>query len=169
MLNTLVQKACTAAKIPQLRVGVVKGLVAGDFSWKNYQVRINPQLEGQELIETVIHEVAHAVDYKRHGHRKNARGNYISHDTLFRNIMREIANVMGETVTCATTHDLELKPARKMRQWKYNCGCVLEDGSPKGIVVSTVIHNRIQKKGQTRGCRTCGSWFKKDNFIKEVT
>ena len=161
-MKDLIEQACTAAQIPQVNIGEVKGLVAGDFAWEKYQVRINPQLKGQDLIETVIHEVAHAADYKRNGHRKNARGQFASHDTLFRNIMREIAEVMGTTVTCSTTHDLKLKPARKMRQWKYQCGC------PKGIIVSTIMHNRIQKRNEGRKCLTCSTGFRSHNLIGQV-
>ena len=114
--------------------------------------------------EVVIHEIAHYVDFKRHGSRKNSRGQFIHHDDVFRGIMLELGSDKTDT-----THDFEVVKTRVMRKWNYYCDCVLDDDvSVKGCTTSTVIHNRIQKKGQTRVCHGCGYHFSKKDFRHEV-
>jgi predicted SprT family Zn-dependent metalloprotease len=169
--RTMFAQVCDAANSisrNQIEVSVsfdLKGQVAGDFAWEQKHVRINAFVVSNypdKLQELMIHEVAHAVDYVQNGHRKNSRGQYIGHDSKFRGYMRDIASELGATVSTKTTHDMNLPSARKMRKWKYQCGCA------DNIVISTVMHNRIQKKGQTRGCHTCGEWFNKTKFVEEV-
>ena len=165
--RTIFADVCKAAQLQDISVSFdLKGKVAGDFAWAEKHVRINAFVVSNypdKLQELMIHEVAHAVDYVQNGHRKNSRGQYISHDAKFRGYMRDIAMQLGVVVDTTTTHQMNLPSARRMRKWEYECGC------PNNIVVSTVMHNRMQKKNERRKCLSCHKSIHKATFLKEIT
>lgn len=156
-----VATACDIADItPPVIAFDLKGKMGGWYIATEDKIRINVEIASRELEnykDTVLHELAHAIDYKRNGGRKSSNGKWIHHDNLFRQYMREIGGV-----DTSTTHNFETTPVRTQRKWLYTCDC------EENIKVSTVIHNRIQKKGQVRICRTCNFHFGKNHFIKEA-
>ena len=119
----------------------------------------------KELDETIVHEVAHAVDIQRNGYRRDLRGRAIHHDQVFYDIMAELSGKPAESFK--RTHDIkELKPTRKYRQFEYQ----LSNGETDTL--TTIRHNKLQKgKVVFYQFRTAeGSWAKayKHDFIREV-
>ena len=114
------------------------GRCAGQCDGYGRKVRINKMLLEsrfqKELDETIIHEVAHAVDIQRNGYRRDSRGRAIHHDQVFYDICAELGHP-GAT----RTHKIkELKPTRKYRQFKYK----LSNGEVNTL--TTIRHNRLQ-------------------------
>lgn len=156
-ISDLVVASATIAKIPVPAIhytvkgrvagrgGIIKGVLSVDFNEaiakENFKAFAN----------TVVHEVAHCVDYVRNGNkfRINGRGR-IFHDKVFKSIMQEIIdslNGYGDLGTPATHHEYDVAAhTRRQRRWEYVC-----NSCEKQWKISTVLHNRIQK-GEMRIC-----------------
>lgn len=170
-----VATACDIADIEAPEVAFdLQGKTAGWYLAKTDRLRINTDISArywdedlQGVKDVVLHELAHAIDYKRNGGRfsvdKNGKRKWIHHDELFRTYMLEIGGV-----DTSTTHNFKTVAVRKQRRWSYACECTDSNGNPIGIKVSTVIHNRIQKKNHGRICKACKFHFNKEHFLQEA-
>ena len=124
------------------------GGAAGCFSYngQNMKLRFNmpiAEANSDKFHETVVHEVAHLVDYVRNGYkmRKLANGNRDMHGRYFKSIMEELG------VEARTYHSYVVPEGRRQRRWEYTCSCMTH-------AVATVTHNRIQR-GSPRICSHC--------------
>jgi len=162
-VNELITKAekVYARTFKPITVGSpIRGQTAGWAMPSGTEVKFNEEAAKNYpdiFWKTIVHEVAHAIDIQLHGHRKDARGKYIHHDAIF----YEICKKLGDP-NPTRTHDMQLKPARKFREFKYKCNCA------EGIVVKTPTHNKIQNKGFTYQCRECKTNFHSGHFVKEL-
>ena len=158
MLNivAMVSDLCEKANIEMPEVVVRNmGMIGGEFDPNTYTVSFNSQgLAFDDFWTTVVHEVAHAVDWKRNGDRRR-NGKCIHHDETFYRICREL----GDSEP-TRTHSYPFKPTRKYREFEYLCGC------PEPHIVKTPTHNKLQK-GLTYICRGCKMNFGKEHFLKE--
>lgn len=131
----------------------LKGLAAGQVvvDGNKITLRVNNEalISHYEFMcsEMLPHEVAHIVQYLLEGH--------LSHDSRW----RHYCELLGGTPS--TTHSLELKPARKQRQWLYKV-------EEEICILSTIRHNRIQRQG-TEYITNSGRTIRRDHFIKELT
>jgi len=150
-------------KFQPIKVGKpITGLVAGSALPCGTVVQFNEEAAKNYpniFWKTVVHEVAHAIDIQLHGHRRNGN-KYVHHDAIF----YEICKKLGDPDP-GRTHEYELKPARKHREFLYTCGCLLESGIPKEHVVKTITHNRIQKGTRSYQCKSCKKTIK---FVKQI-
>ena len=145
------------------------GVTAGDCDGYGRKIRINkvllkPHL-AEELDETIVHEVAHAVDIQRNGYRRDSRGKAIHHDKVFYSIMAELGYPNAKR-----THDIkELKPSRVYRQFKYACDI---EGCKDTHILKTPSHNKLQNAGindpKWYKYRKCGGKVYKTTFVKEI-
>ena len=156
-----------------LSVAVSTNLVgrsAGDCDGYGRKIRINKVLVSNsdlaaELDETIIHEVAHAVDIQRNGYRRDSRGRAIHHDAKFYDIMAELSGKPAESFK--RTHDIkELKPTRIYRRFKYTCDI---EGCKDTHILKTPSHNKLQKGHHSYYTfRDCGGKIFKNTFVKEM-
>ncbi len=106
-----------------------------------WTIRYNPVLLRENpdsfLAETIPHEVAHVVAFKRHGHRIRPHG------PEWRAIMEQF----GAAPERCHRYDLSRVPRRATRFFLYHCGC----GEHQ---LSTIRHHRVLA-GQTYVCRRC--------------
>ena len=108
-------------------------------------IRYNPYLFAkyydENLTTTVPHEVAHyltdavygSAHVKPHGHE-------------WRTVMR----MLGADASVRCEFNLEGIPLRRYRYIRYNCRCRFHE-------LTTIRHNRIQKKSARYYCRECSS------------
>lgn len=102
-----------------------------------------------DFAATVVHEVAHLVDFVRNGMkmRRNPNGTRNMHGASWKCIMMELG--IQQPKTC---HSYELPAATLVkgvqRRWEYRCACAVAHK------IATVTHNRIQQ-GQRRICKSC--------------
>jgi predicted SprT family Zn-dependent metalloprotease len=98
--------------------------------------------------KTLVHEFCHLLQFaNRPGER--------AHGVYFYSLM----GIMGFDNLPNSYHDFDLrtmmgKPKRKQRRWEYKCAC------DEAHRIATVTHNRVQKKGQLRQCKTCSGILK---------
>ena len=120
------------------------GVTAGDCDGYGRKIRINkvllkPHL-AKELDETIVHEVAHAVDIQRNGYRRDSKGRAIHHDKVFYDIMAELGYPNAKR-----THDIkELKPSRVYREFVYNLRHRNSEGKCGRVTLKTIRHNKLQ-------------------------
>ena len=160
-IKASVKRICESVGIPTLPVTFkTKGEVAGYF--EPYKVDFNLQLANSvgfnNFYETIVHEVAHAIDWIRAGKRCRIKNNRrLLHDKVWKDIMAELGFPNAKA-----THNYKTTKARVYRQFLYNCGCV------GGIVVKTPTHNKIQKKYMLYTCSECKTTFSNMDFVKEI-
>lgn len=103
-------------------------------------IRINSQLlatHSQEMIEvTVPHEVAHVAIYRRYGRHVRPHG------PEWKALMRAFG------VCAETCHALPTTPARRLKRFRYVCGC-------KEPAWLTSIRHRRAQNGTVYRCRRC--------------
>jgi predicted SprT family Zn-dependent metalloprotease len=104
------------------------------------------------IAEIVPHEVAHYCTDYRYGIIKNG-SKTVHHGTAWKNMMR----VFGAKPI--PYHTLNVKAGRNLREFEYTCECGRQH------TVTTIIHNKIQKKGQKYICRHCKGVL---TFVKEI-
>lgn len=127
----------------------LKGRAAGQWRLKNgvETLRFNPEAFSldwnQHFPETVAHEVAHSLVYRRHGMRRVR-----PHGPEWQGLMRAMG-FQKPRVTHATA-----LTTRKMRQYTYECAC-----GPQAL--SARRHFLIRKRGYRYQCRQCGEWLKR--------
>lgn len=136
----------------ELKLNLNSGRVAGKahgkaYSFSNVQLNYKAACESDEnfkhiLNDTIPHEIAHLVEY--------IFMNKMSHSRNWKSICKGLGG-SGELY-----HDLEIKPVRAKKQYKY----FLERGE---VLVSTIRHNRIQR-GTVYSC----SVGRIDNSLKFV-
>ncbi|MBK5967840.1 MULTISPECIES: SprT family zinc-dependent metalloprotease [Thiorhodovibrio] len=109
-------------------------------------VRFNPWLllrHGEEFIDqTVPHEIAHWLTFKRFGRRARPHGPQ----------WRELMVLFGAEPRRCHDYDLKEIPHRRVSSHSYHCSC-------QEHRLSAVRHNRA-RKGQTYLCRRCGQPLK---------
>lgn len=148
-IRNKVASLCEKAGIPVLGVRFnVTGKAAGNFQYKDWAVGFNEDIASRhwsEFENTIIHEVAHALDYFKAGmkFRYDTAGRRKLHDKVFKQYMIELGATEAKTY-----HSYKVEGVRRQRRWEYVC----EQGHT--LKVSTVIHNRI-KGGQRRICNKC--------------
>jgi len=126
----------------------LKGRTAGVMEWKYnkgkpvYTIFINQgalhKYPEDYMSRTIPHEIAHLITCEIFPYRVKAHGKE------WQAIMRECFKL--EPSRC---HSYKLEKARKVsRPFVYVCACREHE-------LTSILHNRIQKKGQTRVCRSC--------------
>lgn len=143
-------RAILAVNARQLPIPVVrfdlKGKIAGQAVLPRRgkapcHIRINHQLLGshpREILErTVPHEVAHVAMHQVHGHRVRPHGPE----------WKALMQAFG--VDASTRHDLPARAVRRLRHFRYRCGC------EEDVWLTSIRHNRVMSGAQYR-CRRCG-------------
>ena len=158
----IVTYTCKKAGIPTPNITFkTKGHVAGWFKPSDYSVDYNLDIAKSAGIdkytETVIHEIAHAVDWKRNSIRYSSNGRRLLHDKVWKDIMSELGYHNAKA-----THNYETKPAKIYRKFLYECKC------DNNIIVKTPTHNKIQKNNNVRICLKCKTHFGRNELIKEI-
>ncbi|WP_081616621.1 SprT-like domain-containing protein [Thioalkalivibrio sp. ALJ16] len=132
--------------VPAIRFDL-KGRAAGQWRLRAGQetLRFNPEAFVLDwhghFPETVAHEVAHALIYRRHGARRVR-----PHGREWQQLMQ----AMGFARPRAT-HATPLT-GRRMREYLYACGCGHRPMSARR-------HYLIRERGYRYQCRQCGEWF----------
>nr|WP_156000725.1 SprT-like domain-containing protein [Thioalkalivibrio sp. ALJT] len=125
----------------------LKGRAAGQWRLQGGQemLRFNPEafvLDWERHFpETVAHEVAHALIYRRYGARRVR-----PHGKEWQQLMQ----AMG-VARPRVTHTTPLT-ARKMREYLYECSCSRH-------TLSARRHYLIRERGYRYQCRQCGEWL----------
>ena len=154
----------------------LKGMTAGYCDASAKFIRINEVLTkhehlADELERTILHEVAHAVDIMRHGHRKNGN-KFVHHDHIFYTICRELG-IPDET----RTHDIkELVSTRKYREFEYRLRKLIDgewkymvhNGKPVCETLKTIRHNKLQKGKVEYYQWSGGKRAYKVDFVREI-
>lgn len=123
------------------------------------RLRFNMNLAEQnpEFIErTPRHEVAHYVDHVRNGYkqRRSANGKRDIHGKYWQAIMRELG---AEDIS--RCHSYTGVKKRVYRKFLYQCHAGHQ------YELTTVRHNKVQKKGVHYVCRECSSRLE---YVEEV-
>ena len=108
----------------------------------------------ENLRETVLHELAHLVVY--YGKERGAWGrrrSIRSHGPEWQNVMRQWFAIEPERLHSQSVDHLVI---RRQTRWPYRCRC-------KTWRLTTVRHNKIQQKGVSYHCRSCG-----DDLVQSV-
>lgn len=87
--------------------------------------------------ETVPHELAHLVVYRRYGRSAKPHGKQ----------WRALMELFG--VPARACHNLPTEPTRRLRRFAYRCGCV------DPVWLTSIRHNRAVR-GERYRCRRCG-------------
>ena len=119
----------------------LRGMAAGQANYVENKIRLNRELlekYASDFIEqTVPHEYAHLVAYRKFGGRIRPHG-------------KEWCSVMlALGAEPRRTHNYRVSPARKCRRFLYQCNCLGKD-----YQLSSIRHNRI-KKGFHYFCSKC--------------
>ena len=119
----------------------LRGQAAGQANYHANRLRFNLELlrkYGNDFVEqTVPHEFAHLVSYRKFGRRIKPHG------IEWKSVMIELG------ASPSRTHRFESSPARRLKRFQYQCNC---EGS--SYELTSVRHNRIQR-GHTYICRKC--------------
>lgn len=117
-----------------------------------FQLAIAERDWDEFINETVPHEVAHYVQLQQFPYSK-------AHGKEWQRIMTEVMGIPA--TTCHQVSTEGLYTPRNTTKYEYSCGC-------KGKVhkVSSVIHNRMTKKGRSYRCQNCYAPIK---FLGGVT
>lgn len=119
----------------------LKGQRAGVINPLKKEIRLNFELcnkfPEKMINEVLVHEIAHYINFclnpstKPHG-----------------NEWKYIAKNLG-LQNPKTTHNMPTTKARKVNSYKYKCRC-------RTYTLSSIRHNRIQRKEAKYTCRHCG-------------
>lgn len=124
----------------------LRGRAAGMFRSRGgeNEIRYNPWLFSryfaENMAETIPHEVAHYVVFKRHGNRRVR-----PHGQEW----QEVMGVFGVEPRATCDFDLNGIPRRRLRQFTYRCDC-------RTHRLSTIRHNRVISDQRRYSCRFCG-------------
>ena len=150
--------------VPAIRMDK-KGTVAGTAHYREHMVNFNTDLYIRNveefLADTAVHEVAHLVTGRLHGHdrrwtgRKWVRG-VQPHGIEWQNIMRSLG---AEPIRCHSFDTTETKIKRNVTKYQYTCGC-------KTYEVGAKVHKRIQM-GAVYTCRKCKGKLTAGNFVSK--
>lgn len=123
--------------------GTTAGTALGDWELDFNAVLMEDNWEHFKT-DTIIHEVAHLVDYNINGIQRSRSGNRIAHGDSWKQIMRKL----GGNPTC--THDLDCSKVEKpKRKYIYTCDCC-----GKELTLTSIRHNRlVESPGRYRHCR----------------
>lgn len=164
-IESLTHYLCHWANIPVPKlVYDLRGHTAGEYWPNEHKIRFNMDVAENypNLYHvTVIHELAHAVDYIRNGYRKYSNGKHIHHDDTFYaycSMLHSYTDYIPHEYK--RTHEYKTTATRKFREFEYKCGC------PEPHMVKTPTHNKIQR-GYQYICRECKTTFGKTHFLKE--
>jgi len=134
---------CDLAEIPV--TFDLRGRAAGMYRVRGGQreIRYNPHIFaryfGDNLENTVPHEVAHYVIDVLHGLRRVR-----PHGPEWRAVMRAFG--VAPAATCR--YDLDGIPVRRQQRYSYQCACTTHS-------ISTVRHRRMQEGRVRYSCRRC--------------
>ena len=121
----------------------LRGQAAGQANYNANRIRLNLDLlmkYGDDFVkQTVPHEFAHLVTYRRFGRQINPHG------TEWKSVMIELGS------SPSRTHKFESSPARRLKRFHYRCNC---KGS--SYELTSVRHNRIQR-GHMYICKKCNA------------
>jgi|TARA_B110000305_G_scaffold80730_1_gene90706 SprT protein len=119
-LTAICSRLCLMQDLPDLaaRVGVEWNprmrSTAGRATWPICLIELNthlPKISQEEVLRTLLHELAHLVTYERLGH-----GNCSPHGEQWQQACSDLG-IPGESAT----HRLPLPSRKVKRQWKYLC------------------------------------------------
>ena len=117
------------------------GMAAGQANYRKNKIRLNRELlekyKSDFIEQTVPHEYAHLVAYRKFGNRIRPHGKE----------WRWIMQALGAEPR--RTHNYRVSPARKCRRFTYQCNCPGKD-----YQLTSIRHNRI-KKGNHYFCSKC--------------
>ena len=121
----------------------LRGQAAGQTRYTKNKIRFNRHLLEKytaEFVEqTVPHEFAHLVAYKKFGRSIKPHGME----------WKRVMEALG--VDPARTHNFDVSPTRRLKRFHYQCHCPGSD-----YQLSSIRHNRILR-GRVYLCRKCGS------------
>ena len=128
----------------------LRGMAAGQANCRENRIRLNRELLEKyttDFIEqTVPHEFAHLVAYRKFG------GRIKPHGKEWRSVMIALGSEPRRT------HNYRVSPARRCRRFLYQCNCAGKD-----YQLTSIRHNRI-KKGIRYFCPKCKGELK---FVDE--
>lgn len=130
----------------------LKGKAAGcaihDPDQDEYIIRLNLEAGEDFLIkDTLPHEVAHIL--------QAALGSKMDHGRAWEFYCKQLGG------TGLMYHELQLTPARKLKEFLY-----IVNGEQ--IVLTTIRHNKVQKKGITYSSKRTGNVLDKTHFVREL-
>lgn len=130
----------------------LKGRAAGQalfyLDTQTYIMRLNLEAGLDFLLsDTIPHEMAHLL--------QSAFGSKMDHGRAWEAYCKELGG------TGLQYHELNLTPARKTREFLY-----VVNG--KEFIMSTIRHNKMQKKGITYADKS-GNQITAHNFVQEIT
>ena len=121
----------------------LRGLAAGQANYRKNKIRFNRDLlekYTREFVEqTVPHEFAHLVTYRKFGRRIKPHG------LEWKSVM------IAFGVKPARTHSFKVIPSRRLKRFLYRCEC--PDFSYE---LTSIRHNRVQR-GNLYLCKKCQS------------
>ncbi len=149
---------------------------AGDFSVRNnrFFISVNRDLNPYLFLLTLIHEIAHAEVYHRHGNRCEAHGP--EWKMSFRNLMQPLltTEVFPEDLLVLLQQHLQNPPASSFADAALTRGLRLYDAKPDGLTLladlpeRTVfqLQNRWFIKGPVRRTRfVCRDMYTKKIYL----
>ena len=143
-----VKHYCDLAKIKypyEVTFNEWRGRVAGTANVYGRIIDFNARLCAENfehfIVHTVAHEVAHIVQYDRHGPVKSKGGKNIWHGKIWKDIMQNEFNV--EPNRCHS-YFVETKA---MKTFEYKCAC-------RNWVFTIIRHNKMIR-GTTYTCPKC--------------
>ncbi len=126
----------------------LRGQAAGQANYRKNKIRFNRDLlekyTDEFIKQTVPHEFAHLVAYRKFGHRIRPHG------AEWKLVMVALG------IKPARTHNFKVVPARRLKRFPYKCDC---PGS--SYELTSIRHNRVQQ-GRLYLCKKCGNALQPD-------
>lgn len=123
--------------------GQTSGIAMSDSSEIKYNLQIFMHNQEAFLARTVPHEVAHCVSVQIYGLGALGHGKY------WRHVMLVVFGRTEEQSTRTHSYSAGVEKTRKVENdWAYKCKCRTHN-------LSTVRHNKAQKKGVQYSCNFC--------------
>lgn len=138
-------------QVPQVEYTVVgqRGGFARGTGLVNFNAVLLMENVEDFIARTVPHEVAHCIDTANGGNARKAFQRKRSvHGPSWKAIMRLFG--IADSTRCHS-YDTSNAQTRTKRKFEYACG-----GCGKPVLVSSVIHNKIQLRGIEYWTRCCG-------------
>ena len=126
----------------------LRGQAAGQANYRKNKIRFNRDLlekyTDEFVHQTVPHEFAHLVAYRKFGHRIRPHG------AEWKSVMVALG------IKPVRTHSFEVVPARRLKRFLYKCNCL---GS--SYELTSIRHNRVLQ-GRLYLCKKCGNALQPD-------
>lgn len=157
-----------AFSMPKIEYNV-RGTTAGRAHYRAWKIDLNHTLLIENvddfIARTVIHEVAHLVDFDVHqpdgdtnnfrwGRRRIKRS---IHGPSWQSVMRVLG---AKDITRCHQYDVTNVARRKVR-YEYKCAC------PTPVSAGPKVHSKLQK-GAIYTCKKCGTRLTKDLYVSKL-